>query len=153
MDYGRSSAGTSIHAMQQPAVANCERPFPQLPEARRSIGRKEDELGPSDQILGRDVADGGKHAAILRVIAIIAHHEVFVRRYLIDLSIVQRPIVSHLDDKVLPPIRQGFDILSERNNGTVAFVIEVIHDAFAGAWLDINIEDKVINLDLVAGKT
>src|SRR6266849_8335243 len=96
----RSSADTSIHAVEQPAVADCERPFPYLPEARRPVGRKEDELGPSDQILGRDVADGGKHAAILRVVAIITHHEVFVRRYLIDLSIVQRPIVSHLDDKM-----------------------------------------------------
>src|SRR5712671_2182773 len=152
MDCGRSSAGTSIHAMQQPAVANCERPFPQLPEARRPIGRKEDKLGPSDQILGRDVADGGKHTAILRVVPIVTHHEVFVRRYLIDLSIVQWPIVSHLDDQVLPPIRQGFDILSEGNNGTVALMIEVILDTFARTWLAIDMKDTVFHLDLVAGQ-
>src|SRR5271169_6655903 len=74
-----------VHAVEQPTIANRKRPFPELPQPRRSVGRKEDELGPSDQVLGWDVADGGQHAAVLRVVAIVTHHEVVAGRYVIDL--------------------------------------------------------------------
>jgi hypothetical protein len=37
-----------IYAAEQPAIANRERPFPELPKPRRPVGRKKDELGPSD---------------------------------------------------------------------------------------------------------
>ena len=37
-------SGASTHAVEQPAVADRERPFPDFPTARRAVGREEDEL-------------------------------------------------------------------------------------------------------------
>src|SRR5437879_13483534 len=123
MIFARSAADTSIDAVEQAAVANRERPFPQLPKSRRPVDREKDELGAPDQILRRHVADGRKHTAILRVVAVISHHEVITGRYLINLRIVQRPIVSHLDNQMLQSIRQVFDLLSEWYDCPVAFII------------------------------
>src|SRR6516162_2318405 len=54
-----------VYAAKQPAIANRERPSPELPKTRRAVGRKKDKLSASDQVLGWDVADGRKHTAIL----------------------------------------------------------------------------------------
>src|SRR6266446_10712285 len=107
MIFGKSSTDASIHAVEQAAVTDRERPLPQLPKSRRPVDREKDELGSPDQILSRHVADGRKHSAILRVVAIIAHHEVFAGRYSVNLCIVQGSVVAHLDDQMLSTIRQG----------------------------------------------
>src|SRR6266481_9130854 len=135
MIFGKSSTGASIHPVEQAGVADCERPFPQLPKSRRPVDREKDELGSPDQILRRHVTDGRKHTAILRVVAIIAHHEVFAGRYSVNLCVVQGSVVAHLDDRMLPSIRQGLYILGKQDDGTVAFAIEIILDALARAGL------------------
>src|SRR6516165_306052 len=140
------------HAVEQPAIANRERPFPELPQPRRPVGRKKDELGASDQVLGWDVADGGKHTAILRVVTIVTHHEVFAGWYIVDLSVVERTVVAHLNDPMLYAIRQGFDILGERDHRTIALVIEEILDTLAQTWLVVDVEDTVLHLDMIAGE-
>ena len=68
------------------------------------------------------------------------------------MRIVERPIVAHLDDAVLHAVRQGFDILRKRNDGAVAFLIEVVLDAPARHRLTVDIEDAVFHLDVIAGE-
>src|SRR5579885_3299049 len=91
----------SAHAMEQTAVAYRERPAPDLPPMRLAIGRKEDELRPPDQVLRRHIADRRQHAAVLRVVAVVPHREVMPGRHFVDGRIVERTVVTDLDDRVL----------------------------------------------------
>src|ERR1700730_4378402 len=148
MIFGRSSADTSIDAMEQAAVADLERPLPELPS--RPVNREKDELGSPNQILGWHVADGRKHTTVLRVVAIIAHHEVFAGRYIVNLCIIQGSVVAHLDDLMLPSIRQGLDVLSKQDDGPATFVVDIILDALARAGLIVNVENTVSHLYMIA---
>src|SRR6516225_10031415 len=151
-DKIRSAGAGSAHGVKQPTIANRKRPFPELPQPRRPIGRKKDEFGPTDQVLGRDVANRGKNTAILRIVAIVTHHEVIAGRYVIHLSVVEGTIVAHLDDPMLHAIWQSFDILGERDHRTIAFAIKKILDAPARTWLIIDVEDAVFHLNMIARK-
>src|SRR6516164_4814507 len=129
-DKIRSAGAGSAHGVKQPTIANRKRPFPELPQPRRPIGRKKDEFGPTDQVLGRDVANRGKNTAILRIVA----------------------IVTHLDVPMLHAIWQSFDILGERDHRTIAFAIKKILDAPVRTWLIIDVEDAVFHLNMIARK-
>src|SRR4029077_5029967 len=85
-------------------------PTPHFPRRRPLVDRKEDDLGPADQVLERHVADPalvpGK-PRVARVIAVVAHHEIVARRHFIDLRIVERSVVAvDLNDPVLNPARK-----------------------------------------------
>src|SRR6202035_5335339 len=68
-------------APEQPVVADRKRPFPDFPPTRRAVGREKDEFGLPDEVLGRDVADRRKDAAVLRIVAVVAHREIMVCRH------------------------------------------------------------------------
>src|SRR3954462_11402013 len=91
-------AHRSFYSLEKPAVADCERPFPDLPPAGRTVRREEQELRLADEILRRDIPDGRQHAAVLRIVTVVAHRKVVVRRYCIDRCIVERTVVADLDD-------------------------------------------------------
>src|SRR5262245_7990711 len=54
---------------------------------------------------------------------------------------------------MLSSIRQSLDVLSERNDGPIAFSVEKILDSFARAGLVVNVKDAVFHLDMVARQT
>src|SRR5262247_3775173 len=111
MTDARSSGGNgvpiarSIDAAEQSTITNREWPFPEFPQPGRTVGREKDELCPADQILRRDITDRRQHAAVLRIVAIVAHHEVVTGGNGVDLRVVERAVVAHLDDQMFPPIR------------------------------------------------
>src|SRR5258708_15652945 len=92
-------------ASEQPVVADRKRPFPDFPPTRRAVGREKDEFGLADEVLGRDVADRRKHAAVLRIVAVVAHREIMIGRHVVDRRVVERPVLAaavreFLDDAV-----------------------------------------------------
>ncbi len=52
-----------------------------FPQFGLMIGRKEQEFGPPDEILGRNVADRAERAAVGRIVAVVAHHEIVAGRH------------------------------------------------------------------------
>src|SRR6185369_6445670 len=91
----------SAHASEQPAVADRKRPFPDFPPMRRAIGREEDELGLTDQILVRDIADRRQDAAVLRIVAVVAHREIMVGWHVIDRRVVERAVLATAEPEFL----------------------------------------------------
>src|SRR5262249_28923137 len=92
---------------------------------RRTIGREEDELGLTDQILGRDVADGGQHAAVLRIVAVVAHREIVVGRDVVDRRVVERPVLAAAKAEFLDDaMRDRDDARSTRQALAVALLYD-----------------------------
>src|SRR5581483_12292990 len=66
----------SFDQSEQPVPAHVPRPPPDFPDVRTILDRKEDDLRTADDVFVRHVADLAEHAAVGRVVAIVAHHEI-----------------------------------------------------------------------------
>src|SRR5437764_13486377 len=100
---------------------------------RRAIGREEDELCLTDQILVGDIADRRQDAAVLRVVAVVAHREIMVGRHVIDRRVVERAVLTaaeaeFLDDAVLYGAAAG--------GARQALAITQLDDKGAGLLID-----------------
>src|SRR5580704_5904780 len=93
------------HALEDAVPAHSPWPAPHFPSRRPLVDRKEDDLGPADQVLERHVADPALIAGkprIARIVPIVAHHEIMARRHFVHLRVVEGSIVAvDLDDPVL----------------------------------------------------
>src|SRR5579872_7155119 len=78
------SIAALMDTVEQPPIADREGPFPHFPPRRRAIGREEQELCLADQVLRRDEPDHRRHAAILRIVAVVPHREIITLRHLVD---------------------------------------------------------------------
>src|SRR5580704_11149829 len=144
------------HALEDATPAHGPWPAPYLPSRRPLVDRKEDDLGPADQVLERHVANSalipGK-SRIARVIAVVAHHEIMARGHFVDLRVVEGAVVAvDLDDPMLNAARQRLQILRRLHR-----LIEVIDgveglDRFARNHLTVDDQPTVGDLDLVAGQ-
>src|ERR1700724_1945360 len=85
--YALRLAMTSADDREQPRPADGPRPVPDVPGRLAAFEREEDDAGVADQQVGCDVADVGK-AAVLGIIAIVAHHEVMAGRHRVDVRVV-----------------------------------------------------------------
>src|SRR5262245_6755387 len=65
----------SSYDREQSAPAHGPRPPPNRPGALTLFDREEDDLRTPDDVLERNISDLRQHAAIGRVVAIVAHHE------------------------------------------------------------------------------
>src|SRR5271154_1449217 len=83
------------HALEDAVPAHGPWPAPHLPSRRPLVDRKEDDLGPADQVLERHVADPalipGK-PRIAGIVPIVAHHEKVAGGHFIDLRVVEASI-------------------------------------------------------------
>ncbi len=62
-----------------PAIADGKGPFPDFPDAGAAVGREKDDFRLADKILERHIPD--MLAAVLGIIAVVAHHEVMAFGY------------------------------------------------------------------------
>jgi hypothetical protein len=58
------------------------------------VDGEEDHLGAADDVLERHVADRRLHAAVGRVVAVVAHHEEVARRHGVDVGVVVEAVVD-----------------------------------------------------------
>src|SRR4051812_7795478 len=72
---------SSANPCEQAVDPHRPRPLPDLPEIGFLVDREEQELRPAHQIFYRHVADRGKYAAVLRIVAVVAHAEVMAFRH------------------------------------------------------------------------
>src|SRR5215813_3977363 len=68
---------------EQPVPPHRPRPAPERPAALALMDREENDLGAADDVLERHEADL-RGAAVLRVVAVVAHHEIIAGRHLVD---------------------------------------------------------------------
>ena len=85
---GESSPSGSSNDREQPVPAHDPRPAPDLPGRLAVADREEDDLGAADDVVERHVADLAQHAAVGRIVAVVAHHEVVVGRHGVDRRVV-----------------------------------------------------------------
>src|SRR5688572_21596559 len=71
-------------------------PVPKLP-GRLGIG-KENYGGAADQVFFRHIADMVEKAAILRIVAIVAHHKIMTLRNLVNTGVVLRQAGNLVED-------------------------------------------------------
>src|SRR6476620_1892389 len=93
----RSVVTASIHEIEEAQPTYRGRPFPDLPEGRIGLDREEDDIGAADEVLVRNIAYAAARgilgkSAVERVVTIVAHHEIVVRRHDIFIGIVRRAI-------------------------------------------------------------
>src|SRR6516165_12321132 len=78
------------HALEDAVPAYGPRPPPHFPRRRPLVDRKEDDLGPADQVLEWHIADPAlvcRKPGIAGIVAIVAHHEIMARRHFVDLGV------------------------------------------------------------------
>src|SRR5215475_14452967 len=92
--------------MEQPIPAYRPRPVPERPRRLALGDREENHLGATDEILERYVADGGHHAAVLRIVAVVAHHEVMARRHDIFDGVVVEAVVLAVERLIADTVGQ-----------------------------------------------
>ena len=98
----------SSHDREQPAPADRPWPAPYLPGVLAFGDREEDDLGPTDNVLERHIADLAEHAAVGRVVAVVAHHEVMTGGHMIDRGIVVEAVIDQIERRIAHAVRQRF---------------------------------------------
>src|SRR5579871_385961 len=101
-----SSCAASMDDFTNPVVPDGEWPFPEFPEVRVAICRKENDFRFADKILERNIADIG--AAVGGIVPVVAHHEIVALRNNEDRSIVEIALGIALQDVVAHAIGQSF---------------------------------------------
>src|SRR5271170_3875996 len=87
----------SSHDREQPIPPYRPRPAPDVPGGLPVTDGKEDDLGAADEVFERDIADLAEHAAVGRVVAVVAHHEVMPGRHVINLGVVEKAVVLEIE--------------------------------------------------------
>src|SRR5215204_1996291 len=94
------------HGHEHASPPDCPRPAPKFPGAGPCADRKEDEFGATNDIFERHVSDHRKHSAVGRIVTVIAHHEIVLRRHAIEKRVVARTSGVEVERGVLDALRQ-----------------------------------------------
>src|SRR5581483_9283201 len=151
--FGCQRCRRSSHKMEQAIPAYRPRPVPERP-GRLALGdREENELGATDEIPERYVADSGHHAAVLRIVAVVAHHEVMTGRHDIFDGVVVEAVVLAIERLVADAIGQRLlPALHPRGRlfAAARTFADVIAEPLALDRRVVDIEQPVLHLDAVA---
>src|SRR5690606_20935894 len=99
----------SVDAGKHPVPAQGAKPGPRLEQRCAGVDRNPPDFGAADEILLRHIADAAefdRHAAVLRIIPIVAHHEEVMRRDRIDAGIVAGIEIEQVERVEAHAIRQ-----------------------------------------------
>ncbi len=124
-------------------------PDRRLRAAGAAINREVDHRDTPDQIFERDIADLRQHAAVGRIIEIVAEHEIAVWRHRVDRRVVEETIIGESEYGVAHAVRQRFAITLYALNRAVFLGREVV-DAFVLDRLPIDLQHAVDHLNAVA---
>src|SRR5579872_2220367 len=109
--WSSSSCAASVDDFTNPVVPDRERPFPEFPEVRVAICRKENDFRFANKILERNIADIGP--AVGGIVPIVSHHEIMVLGNDKHRRVVQIRLRIALQDVVAHAIWQCFAILGD----------------------------------------
>src|SRR4029450_12468689 len=126
----------SVDQVEQPPEADRGRPLPDLPQPGVAVGRKEDDLGPTDQVVDRYVADVG-HAAVQGIVTIVAHREHVTFRAFVDVGVVEGAVRHDVEHGVAAAAGQGLTIAGHVAVAGAVVVAKVVH-AYAGSRLPVD---------------
>src|SRR6202021_898075 len=87
----------SSHDFEYAIPAHRGGPAPEHPGMFALGNGEENHLGAADQILERHIAHRRQHAAVGRVIPVVAHHEEMVRRHGVDDGVVVETVVDTIE--------------------------------------------------------
>src|ERR1700682_2514723 len=110
------------------------------------LDREEDDLGATDDVLERHVADTaafGSHAAVGRVVAIVAHHEIMTGRHVIWADIVVEAMVDQIERGVGNAVRRGLAPAFPPLCARALLGLDEVLDALALDRLAIDVENAV----------
>lgn len=125
-----------------------------MPPGIAAVDGEEDELRLADQVLDGDVADAAldqRHAAVGRVVAVVAHEEHVVRGDQEVGRVVVRPVLGLLEDRVAHAIGQGLQVLVALDRDA-ALAGHGVADKGAGHQDVVDVELACAHLDVVAGQ-
>src|SRR5215470_15472951 len=88
--------------------------------------RPEDDLRAPDQVSRRHIPDLPFHAAVDRVVAVVAQHEIVAGGYLIFLGVVVGAVIHQVERRVAYSVRQGLAPLLDADLPAVFGVDEVV---------------------------
>src|ERR1043165_2125617 len=132
---------------RDPLVADRPRPLPDFPPVRAAIGRKEDDLRLAHEIRGWNVPPIA--TAVVRIVAIVAHHEVMAGRHHIDLSVVRGPVGHPIQHVILFTVRQRLLVAGHVVRNAEFLRLDVICGADLGHGLAVYEELPVAHLNSV----
>src|ERR1700692_2028479 len=143
-----SRASRSVNEGEQPLPAGGFRPLPEFPEFRAAIGGEEDQFGLADKVLGWNVAYIG--AAVVGIVAVVAHHEVVAGRHNEDVGVVGRAVGIAVEHEIVFAVGERFAIARHMMADAELVGFDVIGRAHLGYRLVVDIELAVQHLDAVA---
>src|SRR6516164_11703560 len=121
----------SAHGLEYSPPTNVRGPILHLPRMRAAPNREDHHLGATDQILKWHVADLAENAAVGRIVAIVAHHEVVPGRHLVDRGVVVEAVLDQLERGVAHSVGQCLAPALDAH-GRAAFVgVDIVLDALA----------------------
>src|SRR6202171_6875128 len=103
----------SLHRGEEPRESKAEQPGPYRLAADAHVPGPDHRIGAADQIVDRQQANAAVahgNAAVGGVVAVIAEHEQFSRRYRHFRRVVEAAVVAHLEDSVGEAVRQPLDV-------------------------------------------
>src|SRR5262249_27001317 len=83
----------SANDRKKAAQAERRWPAPDRPGSGTVADREVDDLGTTDNVLERDIANLVQDSAVGGIVPIVSHHEIVAGRNLVDRSIIERPIL------------------------------------------------------------
>src|SRR6516162_5939010 len=98
---------------KQPAPSNRPWPAPNHPSVLIFANREKNDLRATNDVFEWNVTDSAapgwrRHPAVGRIVAIVAHHEIFAIGHHIDISVVPGSLVHKIQGRVAHPVGQGF---------------------------------------------
>jgi hypothetical protein len=147
-----------MHSVKHPGEAEFRHPLPYRVGVGE-IDRGDHHEHPAYEVPQwhvTDPAESGRHAAIGRIVAIVAHHEDIALRHDVHRRVVVRAIPALLVDGMLDAARQGLDVLLHREVFAGADFIGAVFVEAASRrpqlqLLPVYRELAVVHLDAIAG--
>src|ERR1700759_4656603 len=109
MRIGTRAFMSLANDIEQALPTQRPRPQPYLPRMRIAAHREENNLGLADQVLERHVSDAAgrrRNAAVERIITVVAHHEIMIRRHDIDPCVVDLGTLDTVERIIADAVRQ-----------------------------------------------
>ena len=137
---------TIVNSLDQRTVHGQRHTF----QAASPVDREEDDLGAADEVVERHIADLAQHAAVGRVVAVVAHHEVVAGRHRVDLRVVVEGVIDEIERVVAHAVRQRLLPALDALDARPVLGADKVLGLLALDRHAVDVEQALDHLDLVA---
>src|SRR5262245_54188886 len=92
---------------------------------------EEDDLGPTNDVFKRHIADLTENPAVGRVVPVVAHHEIMPLRHLVDGRVVVEAIIHQIESGVAYPVGERLAPALDTRGASPLLGLDEVLDALA----------------------